>query len=484
MKKIKQALKTIANPIGWLVRNLLRLLTRVFGQENKFTSLLSNKDLRNRILFTLLVVMIIRLLTAVPIPTFTKDVIEQTSGNSPFSTFYTLITGGRIDSFSIVAIGIGPYINASIIMQLLTAVIPHLEELSKEGQRGKKIIGQYTRYLTLPLAIVQSIVITVLLLSQLSAQADTVVVEFIESITLVDRVTMILALTAGSMILMWLGELITDRGIGNGSSIVITVGILGVLPSLIRQDFSLLSLDMSQINTATDILRSEMFLTVIVLVLGLIAMVAGIVFVTEATRRLTIQYASRVRAAGGVRSSFLPLKLNQAGVIPVIFASSLLSFPQIITQFAVNQLDSGIIYDIALKINGSFLADFNSTGYLITYFILIVGFSYFYTFVVMKPDEVADNLKKSGGFIPGMRPGESTAKFISQILIKLTFVGSIFLAVVALLPTLFQIGFDTQNLVVLSGIGGTSILIIVGVIIDTYRQIGSYLVTSSYEQFR
>lgn len=484
MKRIKKALKTITAPISWVTRNLFRIITRIFGQENKFSSLLSNAELRNRIIFTLGIIVIIRLLTAVPIPTFTKDVIEQTSGNNPFSTFYTLITGGRIDSFSVVAIGIGPYINASIILQLLTAVIPRLEELSKEGQRGKQVIDQYTRYLTLPLAIVQSIVITVLLLSQLSAQSDPTVVEFVEGITLIDKLTMIIALTAGSMILMWLGELITDRGIGNGSSIVITVGILGILPSLIRQDFSLLQLDFTQVNNITDIFRSETFLAVLVLVLGLIVMIVGIVFVTEATRRLTIQYASRVRAAGGMQSSFLPLKLNQAGVIPVIFASSLLSFPQILTQFAVNQLDSGPVYDFALKVNGSFLADFNSPGYLITYFLLIVAFSYFYTFVVMKPDEVADNLKKSGGFIPGIRPGESTSKFIAQILIKLTFVGSIFLAIVALLPTLFQIGFNTQNLVVLSGIGGTSILIIVGVIIDTYRQIGSYLVTSSYEQFR
>ena len=185
-----------------------------------------------------------------------------------------------------------------------------------------------------------------------------------------------------------------------------------------------------------------------------------------------------------MRSSFLPIKLNQAGVIPVIFASSLLSFPQIISSFVTGQFDSGFGYDIANKINGSFLSDFGSTGYLVTYFLLIIAFSYFYTFVVMKPDEVADNLKKSSGFIPGIRPGESTAKYIATILIKLTFVGSLFLATIALIPNLFRIAFQEENLLVLSGIGGTSILIIVGVIIDTYRQIGSYTITSSYEKYR
>ena len=443
-----------------------------------------NKELRNKILFTVLVIIVIRSLNIVPIPGFTKDVITETSGDSPFSTFYTLITGGRIDSFSIVAIGIGPYINASIIIQLLTSVIPKLEELSKEGQRGRQIINQYTRYLTLPLALIQSIVIIVLLLSQLQNQASPEIDNFVNSLTVNDKVAMVLALAAGSMILMWLGELITDRGIGNGASIVITIGILGSLPGLLKQDFEVLSLDFSQVASVADVFRSSSFLPIVTLVLGFTLMIVGIVFVTEATRRLTIQYARRVRNSGAMQSSYLPIKLNQAGVIPVIFASSLLSFPQIIAQFATNQLDSGIFYDIANTVNTSFLVDFGSTGYLITYFALIISFSYFYTFVVMKPEEVADNLKKSGGFIPGIRPGESTAKYVAQVLIKLTFVGSIFLASVALIPNLFRVAFSEQNLLVLSGIGGTSILIIVGVIIDTYRQIGSYVVTSSYEKYR
>ncbi|MBN1331300.1 preprotein translocase subunit SecY [Candidatus Dojkabacteria bacterium] len=447
----------------------------------KIKSVFSNKELRNRIIFTLGIILIIRLLNIVPIPGFTNDVIQETTGDNPFSTFYTLITGGRIDSFSIVAIGIGPYINASIIMQLLSSIIPQLEEISKEGERGKKIINQYTRYLTLPLALIQSIVIIVLLLSQMESQPA--LADFVVGVTAIDKALMVLALTAGSMLLMWLGENISDRGIGNGSSIIITIGILGSLPSLVRQDFESLSLDFSELDKFSDLFRMQSFYAIAVLILGFTVMIAGIVYVTEATRKLKIQYARRVRTTGSMQSSFLPLKLNQAGVIPVIFASSLLTFPQIIAQFAVQQLDSGIFFDIARTVNDSFLTDFNSVGYLITYFVLIVGFSYFYTFVVMKPDEVADNLRKSGGFIPGIRPGDSTAKFISHVLIKLTFVGAIFLASVALVPTLFQIGFQEQNLLVLSGIGGTSILIIVGVIVDTYRQIGSYIVTSSYEKY-
>jgi len=483
---IKNILNILSKPFTLGLSNLIKLLSRLFGKKaaDKVGRIFANKDLRKRIFFTLLIIFIIRVLTAVPIPGFTEDIIEKTSGNSPFSTFYTLITGGRIDSFSIIAIGIGPYINASIILQLLSSVIPKLEELSKEGERGKKIINQYTRYLTLPLALIQSVVITVLLLSQMEAQLDPAIQDFVNNITMMDKVTMILAMTAGSMILMWVGELITERGIGNGSSIVITVGILGSLPSLIKQDFSQLSINFAGISNLAEIFRSDSVMPLLSIIIGFLLMIVGIVFVTEATRQLTIQYARRVRSNGTMQSSYLPLKLNQAGVIPVIFASSLLSFPQIIAQFLVNQLDSGVVYDVALKINNSFLTDFGSPGYLVTYFAMIIAFSYFYTFVVMKPDEVADNLKKSGGFIPGIRPGESTAHFIAQVLIKLTFVGSLFLAIVALIPNLYQIAFEEQNLLILSGIGGTSILIIVGVIIDTYRQIGSYLVTSSYDKYR
>ncbi|KKQ35920.1 MAG: Protein translocase subunit SecY [candidate division WS6 bacterium GW2011_GWA2_37_6] len=447
-------------------------------------NVVSNKELRKRIIFTIFIIVVIRALSTVPIPGFTKDVIETTTGDSPFSTFYTLITGGRIDSFSVIAIGIGPYINASIILQLLSSVIPKLEEISKEGERGKKIINQYTRYLTLPLALVQSTVIIMLLFSQLSNQGNADINDFVNNLTVMDKVVMIVSMTAGSMILMWFGELITERGIGNGSSVVIMIGILGSLPSLIKQDLDRMSLDFPSIQNVGDIVRSSSFLPLTTLIIGFIIMIIGIVFVTEATRKLVIQYAKRVRATGAMRSSFLPIKLNQAGVIPVIFASSLLSFPQIISSFVTGQFDSGFGYDIANKINGSFLSDFGSTGYLVTYFLLIIAFSYFYTFVVMKPDEVADNLKKSSGFIPGIRPGESTAKYIATILIKLTFVGSLFLATIALIPNLFRIAFQEENLLVLSGIGGTSILIIVGVIIDTYRQIGSYTITSSYEKYR
>lgn len=451
---------------------------------NSLKAVLGNKELRKRILFTVIIILIIRSLNIVPIPGFTSDVISETAGDSPFSTFYTLMTGGRIDSFSIVAIGIGPYINASIIMQLLSTVVPKLEEISKDGQRGRQVINQYTRYLTLPLAIIQSIVIIVLLLSQMDGQTNATLTDFVTSLTAMDKAIMIVSLATGSLILMWLGELLTEKGIGNGASIIITIGILGSLPSLIKQDFDVLSLDFSTAQSLQDIVRSSSFAPVATLIIGFILMIVGIVFVTEATRRLQIQYARRVRGTSTTQGSYLPIKLNQAGVIPVIFASSLLSFPQILAQFVVDQMDSGILYDLANKINGSFLTDFGSTGYLITYFVLIVSFSYFYTFVVMKPDEVADNLRKSGGFIPGIRPGDSTAKYVAQVLIKLTFVGSIFLASVALIPTLFRVFYSDQNLLVLSGIGGTSVLIIVGVIIDTYRQIGAHMVTGNYDKYR
>ena len=223
-------------------------------------NVVSNKELRKRIIFTIFIIVVIRALSTVPIPGFTKDVIETTTGDSPFSTFYTLITGGRIDSFSVIAIGIGPYINASIILQLLSSVIPKLEEISKEGERGKKIINQYTRYLTLPLALVQSTVIIMLLFSQLSNQGNADINDFVNNLTVMDKVVMIVSMTAGSMILMWFGELITERGIGNGSSVVIMIGILGSLPSLIKQDLDRMSLDFPSIQNVGDIVRSSSFL--------------------------------------------------------------------------------------------------------------------------------------------------------------------------------------------------------------------------------
>jgi preprotein translocase subunit SecY len=392
----------------------------------------------------------------------------------------------------VVAIGLGAYINASVIIQLLSTVIPHFEELSKEGERGRKVLNNYTRMLAVPLNIIQAFVIYTIVKNV--GQTIPELAGLLANVTTLDVVAMIAALTAGSMVLMWLGELITEKGIGNGTSIIIAVSILSVIPRVLSRDLSFIKEDISLLfkNGNLDILVNEKFLSVYAVLFGLIFLIVGITYISEAVRKLAIQYASRVRANQAGQGSFLPLKLNQAGVMPVIFAYSLLTFPQILAQLLTNLADkSSFLFKVGDGISNSFLSmnsASSSTQNIILYegllFILIVFFTYFYTFVTFKPSETADNLKKSGGFIPGLRPGKETEKYIRTILIRLSFWGAIFLATVAIIPNLYRLGTFTQNLNLFSSIGGTSLLIIVGVISDTLRQIKSVAVTKSYEQFK
>lgn len=417
-------------------------------------------DIRRRLLFTFAMLGIFRLLAAIPLPGINGQAFKEFFGDSPFANVFTLVTGGRLDNPSVVAIGLASYINASIIIQLLTSVIPKLEELQKEGERGRQLINQYTRYLTVPLSILQSLVIYSILKNQFPS--------LIGEPFIIEILTMVITLTAGTVLLMWISELITEDGVGNGSSFIIFAGIVASLPGLVMQDFEVVSFDK---------------ILLISVILGILVMVAGIVYVTEATRKIPIQYARRVRGGmmHGGQSSYLPLKINQAGVMPVIFAASLLSFPQIITQFFVSGSSaSSIFYKISEKFALLYTTEYTWL-YNLLYFILIVGFTFFYTFVVLNPNDQADNLKKSGGFVPGIRPGQSTAKYITSVMLRLTFIGAIFLATVALIPSLARR--DTQ-LAILSGIGGTSILIIVGVILDSIRRLKSMVVSRSYEAYQ
>ena len=422
--------------------------------------MLKTPDIRRRILFTLSIIFIFRLLAAIPLPGVNGEAFKKFFGDNPFGNVFTLVTGGRLDNPSVVAIGLASYINASVIIQLLTTVIPKLEEISKEGERGRQIINQYTRYLTVPLTIMQSLVIYTILKKQFP--------DLVGEPSMLEITTMVASLTAGTILLMWLSELISENGVGNGSSVIIFAGIIASLPGLLSRDMEIISYD-------------KMLLSGVII--GILIMVAGIVFVTEATRKVPIQYARRVRGRMlyGGQSSYLPLKINQAGVMPVIFAASFLTFPQIITQFFVNASSStSIFFKISEKLSLLYTDEYLWL-YNLLYFVMIVAFTFFYTFVVLNPSEQAENLKKAGGFIPGIRPGKSTSDYITGIMLRLTVIGAIFLATVALIPSLARRG---TELAILSGVGGTSILIVVGVILDTIRQLESMVVSRSYEAYQ
>lgn len=496
MNLIKSTFAKLASfPLGLFKKSKRKVSKSVRGSSESPTIIdtLKSTEIRKKLLFTFAIIVIYRVLTSVPLPGVNVALFNETIGNSPVNNFFTVITGGRLDNPSIVAIGLGAYINASIILQLLQTVIPKLEELSKEGERGRQTINQYTRLLSIPLAVIQSFVIYTILINL--AESVPQLSGIVADINTFDIVTMIVALTAGSVLLMWLGELISEYGIGNGVSIIISLGILSALPGLLSSDFRFVSEDFNLLFRGSfQVLTNETFILVYLVILGLVFMVVGIVYVTEAIRKIPIQYARRVGAAGG-KSNYLPLKINQAGVIPVIFASAILTFPQIIGQLLTSASDAGsTLYNIGNAINNSFLVTavsstsaFNTQNYVYyqaLYFIMIVAFTFFYTFVTYKPSETADNLKKSGGFIPGLRPGRSTQKYITEVLIRLSVVGALFLATIALLPNIVRFLPQGQNISIFTGIGGTSLLIVVGVTLDTIRQMKSLRVTQSYDQYK
>jgi len=466
---------------------------RSSSNHSKKTSLidsLKNKEVQKKLLITFFIILIYRVLAAVPLPGVDMSkLFDSAFGNTPLTSFFTIVTGGRLDNPSIVAIGIGGYINASIILQLLTSVIPKLEDLNKEGERGRRIINQYTRILAVPLSVIQSFVIFSIVKN---LPSTTGVDAIVDNLTTLDIAAMIIALTTGSMILMWLGELISEYGLGNGISIILVVGILSSLPSLFATDFSFIPADWALVLDGNfHVLLNENFRLLYLILIGIIVIVFFVVFITEAVRKIPIQYARRVHGAQGASKNFLPLKINQAGVMPVIFSSALLSFPQIIAQLLVSSAGTDTwLYSFGTKINESFLVTgfSGSTSDFVwhqsVYVVLIIAFSFFYTFVTYKPSETSDNLKKSGGFIPGLRPGKSTEKFITKVLLRLAFLGSMFLAVIALLPSIVRLSEQGRNLMVLTGIGGTSLLIVIGVVLDTIRQMKSLTVTNSYDQYR
>lgn len=404
-------------------------------------------DLRNKMIFTLLMLLVFRAGTFISVPGMNLDAIKQLVSGGGLLGFFDVISGGAFGNFSIFTMSITPYINASIIMQLLTIAIPSLEALSKEGEDGRRKIAQYVRYATVVLALVQGIAISYGLRGYL---LDTKIWTY---------ALVALSLTAGTAFLMWLGELINEKGIGNGISLLIFVGIISGIPGGIGK------LYLAYQDKTVNILTLIIFLAVA------IGIIMAVIYVQEGQRRIPVQYAKRVvgRKMYGGQSTHIPLKVNQAGVIPVIFAMSLLSFPTQIASFFPN---SGF-YRFMTK-----FFDWGTIGHGLTYALLIIGFTYFYTAVTFNPVEVSNNIKKYGGFIPGLRPGKPTTDFIVRSLNRITLVGAIFLAIIAIVP-IFLLKF--ANIPVY--FGSTSLLIVVGVAMDFVKQVEAQMVMRNYQGF-
>jgi preprotein translocase subunit SecY len=410
-------------------------------------------DLRKKILFTIGLLVIARFAAHVPIPGIDISRLEQFFQTNQFLGLLDLFSGGTISKFSIVMMGVAPYINASIIMQLLTMILPKLEALSKEGEEGRRKINQYTRLLTVPLAAIQAYGMIVVLTRGASP--------IINRLDLPTIITSVAIATAGTIFLMWLGELITEQGIGNGISLIITIGIIAGIPGAIRNIGA-------TINAAQSI-------SIVILVAVLALEIWGIVVVTEAQRNIPVSYARRVRAGrltGGV-DTHLPIRVNIAGVIPIIFALSVMLFPEMIATF-FEQASTHWIAQAALTIKQLFA---NQLFYGIAYFLLVFVFTFFYTSVVFKPDEISENLQKQGGFVPGLRPGTQTSQFLKFVITRITLFGAIFLGIVAVLPFLLQAWTHIQTLV----ISGTGVLILVSVVIETMKQVRAQIAMRSYE---
>jgi preprotein translocase subunit SecY len=432
-----------------------------------FRSAFATPDLRRKILFTLGIVVVYRLGATLPSPGVSyvnvQECIRQVEGG-PNQSIYSLInlfSGGALLQLSIFALGIMPYITASIIVQLLTVVIPRFESLKKEGQSGQNKLTQYTRYLTIALAVLQSTGIVALAVrGQLFANCDAAIIPDQSVFNLVVIVTV---MTGGTAVIMWLGELITERGIGNGMSLLIFTSIAARIPA-----------------EGKNILDRDPLIFAVVCVFGL-AIIASVVFVEQGQRRIPVQYAKRMigRRMYGGTSTYLPLKVNQAGVIPVIFASSLLYLPDLVSRLTTATNEQPGWWQTFVQ---TYVADQSSWVHILLYFGLIIFFTYFYVSITFNPDERADEMKKFGGFIPGIRPGRPTAEYLRFVLGRITLPGSLYLGTIAVLPNLFlEITGPGQNQNF--PFGGTAVLIMVGVGLDTVKQIESQLMQRNYEGF-
>lgn len=414
----------------------------------KIKSIFKTKEIRNKIIFSFLIIVIYRVLSAIPVSGIPAEAIKELFAGTGFGDILSSVSGGILETASIVAIGLTPYINASIIFQLLGTVIPQLEELGKEGAEGRRKISMYTRLLTVPLAILQSFVIY----STLRGFG------LVETLGTLELITMSATLTAGAVVMMWFGELLSEEGVGGGSSFLIMLGILSGIPGTLSSNF-----------VTMDLFQKTVF------IIFFIVLVVAVIIVTQAERQVKIQYSRRVRT-GGALESYLPIKLTQSGVMPVIFAMSFLSFPQLIGKFIISREFNPSITSTTEKILQLLENPYLFNGLT---FLLIVAFSFFYLTVVFKTDDLAENLQKQGAFIQGIRPGEKTAQYLRRVSFRLTAVGGIFLALISILPDIFV----RTGLISAAVFSGTGLLIVVGVILDMKRETESMLTVRSYDKY-
>jgi preprotein translocase subunit SecY len=428
--------------------------------QDTFRNIFKIHELRQRILYTVALLIIVRLGSHITLPGIDTEVLNAATKNSSANSlfgFYDLFVGGAFKNAAIFALGIMPYISSSIVLQIAGAVVPYLQKLQKEGEDGRKKLNQLTRYFTVLIAAFQAWGTTQILIHM---NGGGVVPQAVQGFTWV--LSTMIVLTSGTMFLMWMGEQITDKGLGNGISLIIFIGIIDRFPFAILDEYQLIASG------------GRNLVIEIIIVALMVLIIAGVIFVTQGTRRIPVQYAKRVvgrKVYGGV-TQYIPLRVNTAGVMPIIFAQSIVFIPTTLLSFFPNN-------DFLATINH--YISYGSVFYTVMEAVLIIFFTYFYTAIAFNPQDVSDNMKKQGGFIPGIRPGKQTAEFIDNILTKITLPGSFFLAIIAILPVFVRyLGVSSSFA---SFFGGTSLLIIVGVALDTLQQIESHLLMRHYDGF-
>lgn len=420
----------------------------------KAKAIANNQELSRKLLFTAIIFLIFRLLAHIPVPGVNLAALKQIFASNQFLSLLNVFAGGTLARFSIVAVGINPYITASIIMQLAGMIFPSIKEMQKEGESGKAKLNQYTRFLTVPFAIAQSVSIIALLNSQGLLLAQNILV----------IVAMVLSMVAGAMIMLWLGELVSEYGVGNGISMVLFAGIISQLPAA---------------GSQLTAVGAGQFITTAIFLLATLVLIGLIVFINQAVRKVPIQYAKRIRGGktyGGQRTH-LPIKVNVAGVMPIIFAVSIMLAPSFVGRILTASSNPSLI-TWGQRLTVWF--EQTSPIYLVTYFLLVFSFTFFSALIFFDADNISEELKKSGAFVPGIRPGGATKKFLEFVVVRITLVGAIFLGILALLPSLAQIATGIQSL----AIGGTSLLIVVSVILETAKQVESMLVGQDYDRYQ
>lgn len=420
----------------------------------KIKLFLRDPALRKKIFITFFIIFVFRVFAYLPVPVVNREALQSMFASNQFFALLDIFSGGTLFNFSIMALGLGPYINASIIIQLMSVVVPKLEQLSKEGEYGRTKINQYTRLLTLPITIVQGIGMYVLLSNQ----------NVISQLSFLEFIAFLVTLTTGSFILLWFGEIISEFGIGNGVSMLIFAGIVARVPVVASQT----------LLTST----SENSISNVIILVLMFVVIAGVVFVNQAVRKVPVYYAKRIKGNRVYQgaTNYLPLKLNQAGVIPIIFAISFVLFPQLAGNF-LSTVNNPAIAGFA-----NFLVRaFNPEGFLYNalYFVFVVAFTYFYTIIVFNPDKISGEIQKHGGFVPGIRPGEATKKYLKTILFRITTVGALFLGTIAILPAIIATLTGTSNLI----IGGTGVLIIVSVVLETFKMLETQVAMKHYDKY-